>query len=89
MVFFYVAVGTAPMMLFGFMAVLGIVSGQLASIPVIRSQKTLGHIRSSVLHTTCDTEYLNRRGAEVGGLSSLFFGVLRGSWAAKRPTRGL
>ena len=66
MVCLYVVVGTAPMMLFGFIAVLGIVQGQLASIPVIRSQKTLGHIRSSVLHTTCDTEYLNRRGAEDG-----------------------
>ncbi|OLP85653.1 putative vacuolar membrane protein [Symbiodinium microadriaticum] len=81
MVFFYVAVGTAPMMLFGFMAVLGIVSGQLASIPVIRSQKTLGHIRSSVLHTTCDTEYLNRRGAEAEvwtlGTGYLYFASMR------------
>ncbi|CAE7218991.1 unnamed protein product [Symbiodinium sp. CCMP2592] len=81
MVCLYVVVGTAPMMLFGFIAVLGIVQGQLASIPVIRSQKTLGHIRSSVLHTTCDTEYLNRRGAEAEvwtlGTGYLYFASMR------------
>ena len=65
MIVLYVVMGTAPMMLFGFIAVAGIVQGQLASIPVIRQRQTLGgRLRSTVLHTTCDTEYLNRRGAE-------------------------
>ena len=42
MIVLYVVMGTAPMMLFGFIAVAGIVQGQLASIPVIRCRQTLG-----------------------------------------------
>ena len=41
MIVLYVVMGTAPMMLFGFIAVAGIVQGQLASIPVTPLQQLL------------------------------------------------
>ena len=41
MIVLYVVMGTAPMMLFGFIAVAGIVQGQLASIPVTPLQHLL------------------------------------------------
>ena len=61
----YVILGTAPMMLFGFISVAGIVQCQLATIPVIGSRQTLSKLRSPRLHTTCDREYLNRVGSQV------------------------
>ena len=60
--------GTAPMMLFGFISVAGIVQAQLATLPVIAARQTLdglGKLRSPRLHTTCDREYLNRVGSQV------------------------
>ena len=65
----YVILGTAPMMLFGFISVAGIVQAQLATIPVIGSRQTLGKLRSPRLHTTCDREYLNRVGSQVTSAS--------------------
>ena len=42
----YVILGTAPMMLFGFVSVSGIVQAQLATVPVIGARRTLGKLRS-------------------------------------------
>eukprot|EP00438_Fugacium_kawagutii_P032062 Skav215815 [mRNA] locus=scaffold3449:51768:62661:- [translate_table: standard] len=52
----YVILGTAPMMLFGFISVAGIVQAQLATIPVIGGRQSLSKLRSPRLHTTCDRE---------------------------------
>ncbi|CAK9023030.1 Uncharacterized protein C24H6.11c [Durusdinium trenchii] len=77
MILMYVILGTAPMMLFGFISVAGIVQAQLATIPVLGSRQTLGKLRSPRLHTTCDREYLNR--AEVWRLRTayLYFASMR------------
>eukprot|EP00913_Durusdinium_trenchii_P002867 g2654.t2 len=81
MILMYVILGTAPMMLFGFISVAGIVQAQLATIPVLGSRQTLGKLRSPRLHTTCDREYLNRVGsqAEVWRLRTayLYFASMR------------
>ncbi|CAJ1347815.1 unnamed protein product [Effrenium voratum] len=82
MIGLYVVMGTAPMMLFGFIAVAGIVQAQLATLPVIRTRQTLaGKLRSSRLHTTCDREFLNRIGAQaevwILGAAYLYFASMR------------
>lgn len=84
MILMYVILGTAPMMLFGFISVAGIVQAQLATLPVIAARQTLdglGKLRSPRLHTTCDREYLNRVGSQAEvwrlGTAYLYFASMR------------